>query len=242
MLFRRVASHCPVWIGREVGDVTVKQCLKASLSPAQAPQLTHCKTIHTSLWIITERLQHVPWTGLTAHHLPWKVSSRHCIIKHESTNDDLNLYNNCVCFFTRAKELKALFGSFLQKSEHSITAQCKKSDKERWGDPWCFSVLIYCHLVWDTRLNSAVMSSRLNLEEPLKWKESLDKLISSQSKFSDHRALHYCFQIFICTVSLNSPLLFRWAVPVQSIPCVWIQWGKHCFLLGMWGLQVLQSV
>lgn len=59
----------------------------------------------------------------------------------------------------RAKELKALFGSFLSKSEHSITAQCKKNDKER-----------------------------LNLEEPLKWKESLDKLLCSQNGLCLFRA------------------------------------------------------
>uniref|UniRef100_A0A3B4A2X9 RGS domain-containing protein n=1 Tax=Periophthalmus magnuspinnatus TaxID=409849 RepID=A0A3B4A2X9_9GOBI len=48
----------------------------------------------------------------------------------------------------RAKELKALFGSFLQKSDHCVTGQCKKSDKVR-----------------------------LNIDEPLKWKESFDKLL-----------------------------------------------------------------
>uniref|UniRef100_A0A3Q0SNU7 Regulator of G protein signaling 5b n=1 Tax=Amphilophus citrinellus TaxID=61819 RepID=A0A3Q0SNU7_AMPCI len=49
----------------------------------------------------------------------------------------------------RAKELKALFGSLLQKSD-SITGQSKKSDK-----------------------------LRFNTDEPLKWKESFDNLLSN---------------------------------------------------------------
>lgn len=59
----------------------------------------------------------------------------------------------------RAKELKALFGSFLQKSDHSVTWQSKKSDK-----------------------------ARLNLDEPLKWKESFEKLLSSQNGLCLFRA------------------------------------------------------
>ncbi|XP_029970823.1 regulator of G-protein signaling 5b [Salarias fasciatus] len=59
----------------------------------------------------------------------------------------------------RAKELKALFGSLLQKSDHSITAQAKKSDK-----------------------------LKLNVSEPLKWKESFDKLLSSQNGLCLFRA------------------------------------------------------
>ncbi|XP_072296468.1 regulator of G-protein signaling 5b [Eucyclogobius newberryi] len=59
----------------------------------------------------------------------------------------------------RAKELKALFGSFLQKSDHCVTGQCKKTDKVR-----------------------------LNLDEPLKWKESFDKLLSSQNGLCLYRA------------------------------------------------------
>lgn len=59
----------------------------------------------------------------------------------------------------RAKELKALFGSFLQKSDHSITGQSKKNDKVR-----------------------------LNVDEPLKWKESFDKLLSSQNGLCLFRA------------------------------------------------------
>lgn len=59
----------------------------------------------------------------------------------------------------RAKELKALFGSFLQKSDHSITGQSKKNDKVR-----------------------------LNDDEPLKWKESFDKLLSSQNGLCLFRA------------------------------------------------------
>ncbi|KAJ0059406.1 hypothetical protein NL108_016938, partial [Boleophthalmus pectinirostris] len=58
-----------------------------------------------------------------------------------------------------AKELKALFGNFLQKSDHCVTAQCKKNDK-----------------------------ARLNLEEPLKWKESFDKLLCSQNGLCLYRA------------------------------------------------------
>lgn len=59
----------------------------------------------------------------------------------------------------RAKELKALFGSLLQKSDHSITSQSKKNEK----------------------LN-------LNVDEPLKWKESFDKLLSSQNGLCLFRA------------------------------------------------------
>ncbi|XP_040911142.1 regulator of G-protein signaling 5b [Toxotes jaculatrix] len=59
----------------------------------------------------------------------------------------------------RAKELKALFGSLLQKSDHSITGQLKKSDK-----------------------------LRLNVDEPLKWKESFEKLLSSQNGLCLFRA------------------------------------------------------
>ncbi|XP_060900187.1 regulator of G-protein signaling 5b isoform X1 [Labrus mixtus] len=60
----------------------------------------------------------------------------------------------------RAKELKALFGSLLHKSEQSITSQAKKNDK----------------------------LSRLNVDEPLKWKESFDKLLSSQNGLCLFRA------------------------------------------------------
>ncbi|XP_028283417.1 regulator of G-protein signaling 5b [Parambassis ranga] len=59
----------------------------------------------------------------------------------------------------RAKELKALFGSLLQKSDHSITVQAKKTDR-----------------------------LRLNVEEPLKWKESFEKLLSSQNGLCMFRA------------------------------------------------------
>ncbi|XP_047445584.1 regulator of G-protein signaling 5b [Mugil cephalus] len=59
----------------------------------------------------------------------------------------------------RAKELKALFGSLLQKSDHSITAQSKKNDK-----------------------------LRLNVNEPLKWKESFEKLLSSHNGLCMFRA------------------------------------------------------
>ncbi|XP_041659736.1 regulator of G-protein signaling 5b isoform X2 [Cheilinus undulatus] len=59
----------------------------------------------------------------------------------------------------RAKELKALFGSLLHKSEHSITSQSKKNDK-----------------------------LRLNENEPLKWKESFDKLLCSQNGLCLFRA------------------------------------------------------
>ncbi|XP_070701158.1 regulator of G-protein signaling 5b [Pempheris klunzingeri] len=59
----------------------------------------------------------------------------------------------------RAKELKALFGSLLQKSDHSISSQAKKNDK-----------------------------LRLNVDEPLKWKESFDKLLSSQNGLCLFRA------------------------------------------------------
>ncbi|XP_030015490.1 regulator of G-protein signaling 5b [Sphaeramia orbicularis] len=58
----------------------------------------------------------------------------------------------------KAKELKALFGSLLQKSD-SITAQSKKNDK-----------------------------LRLNEDEPLKWKESFEKLLSSQNGLCLFRA------------------------------------------------------
>ncbi|XP_070830410.1 regulator of G-protein signaling 5b [Chaetodon trifascialis] len=59
----------------------------------------------------------------------------------------------------RAKELKALFGSLLQKSDHSITGQSKKNDK-----------------------------LKLNADEPLKWNESFDKLLSSQNGLCLFRA------------------------------------------------------
>ncbi|XP_053185656.1 regulator of G-protein signaling 5b [Scomber japonicus] len=59
----------------------------------------------------------------------------------------------------RAKELKALFGSLLQKSDHTITGQLKKSEK-----------------------------LRLNVDEPLKWKESFEKLLSSQNGLCLFRA------------------------------------------------------
>uniref|UniRef100_A0A8D3AAA8 Regulator of G protein signaling 5b n=1 Tax=Scophthalmus maximus TaxID=52904 RepID=A0A8D3AAA8_SCOMX len=54
----------------------------------------------------------------------------------------------------RAKELKALFGSLLQKSDHSITGtgQSKKCNK-----------------------------LRLNINEPLKWKESFENLVQNNS-------------------------------------------------------------
>ncbi|XP_006786935.1 regulator of G-protein signaling 5b [Neolamprologus brichardi] len=58
----------------------------------------------------------------------------------------------------RAKELKALFGSLLQKSD-SITGHSKKSDK-----------------------------LRFNVEEPLKWKESFDNLLTSPNGLCLFRA------------------------------------------------------
>ncbi|XP_076001001.1 regulator of G-protein signaling 5b [Genypterus blacodes] len=59
----------------------------------------------------------------------------------------------------RAKELKALFGSLLQKSDHNIIGQSKKCEKHR-----------------------------LNEDEPLKWKESFEKLLSSQNGLCLFRA------------------------------------------------------
>ncbi|XP_038574420.1 regulator of G-protein signaling 5b [Micropterus salmoides] len=56
----------------------------------------------------------------------------------------------------RAKELKALFTSLLQKSDHSITG---KNDK-----------------------------LRFNVDEPLKWRESFDKLLSSPNGLCLFRA------------------------------------------------------
>ncbi|XP_032420248.1 regulator of G-protein signaling 5b [Xiphophorus hellerii] len=61
----------------------------------------------------------------------------------------------------RAKELKALFGSLLQRSEHSLTGQAKKSDKQRLHD---------------------------EVNGPLKWKESFDNLLSSQDGLCLFRA------------------------------------------------------
>ncbi|KAM9718627.1 regulator of G-protein signaling 5b [Menidia menidia] len=60
----------------------------------------------------------------------------------------------------RAKELKALFGSLLQRPDHSISGQSKKSDKLRLND----------------------------IGEPLKWKESFDKLLSDQNGLCLFRA------------------------------------------------------
>uniref|UniRef100_A0AAQ6IFA1 RGS domain-containing protein n=1 Tax=Anabas testudineus TaxID=64144 RepID=A0AAQ6IFA1_ANATE len=57
----------------------------------------------------------------------------------------------------RAKELKALFGSLLQKSDH--IGQSKKSDKQS-----------------------------LNVDEPLKWTESFENLLSSQNGLCLFRA------------------------------------------------------
>ncbi|KAM3865681.1 regulator of G-protein signaling 5b [Diretmus argenteus] len=59
----------------------------------------------------------------------------------------------------RAKELKALFGSLLQKSDHSTIGHSKKTDK-----------------------------MRLNEDEPLAWKESFEKLLSSQNGLCLFRA------------------------------------------------------
>ncbi|TKS80145.1 Regulator of G-protein signaling 5 [Collichthys lucidus] len=59
----------------------------------------------------------------------------------------------------RAKELKALFGSLLQKSDHSITGKEKKNDK-----------------------------LKLIVDEPLRWEESFDKLLSSQNGLCLFRA------------------------------------------------------
>nr|XP_020441471.1 regulator of G-protein signaling 5-like [Monopterus albus] len=57
-----------------------------------------------------------------------------------------------VACLERAKELKDLFGSLLQKTDHSITGKSKKSDK-----------------------------LRLTVNDPQKWKESFGKLLSSQN-------------------------------------------------------------
>ncbi|KAF3699078.1 Regulator of G-protein signaling 5 [Channa argus] len=59
----------------------------------------------------------------------------------------------------RAKELRALLGSLLQKSDHSLPGQSKKSDKHR-----------------------------LSVDEPLKWKESFDNLLCSQNGLCLFRA------------------------------------------------------
>ncbi|XP_072219644.1 regulator of G-protein signaling 5b [Leuresthes tenuis] len=60
----------------------------------------------------------------------------------------------------RAKELRALFGSLLQKSDHSISGQSRKSDKLRLND----------------------------VNEPLRWKESFEKLLSCQNGLCLFRA------------------------------------------------------
>ncbi|XP_054889229.1 regulator of G-protein signaling 5-like [Poeciliopsis prolifica] len=60
----------------------------------------------------------------------------------------------------RAKELKALFGSLLQRSEQGLTGQAKNSDKQRLHE----------------------------VNEPLKWKESFDNLLSSQNGLCLFRA------------------------------------------------------
>ncbi|XP_054622845.1 regulator of G-protein signaling 5-like [Dunckerocampus dactyliophorus] len=59
----------------------------------------------------------------------------------------------------RAKELKALFGSLLQKTDHSIPVQPKKNETQ---------------------------SS--NVDERVKWKESFEKLLSSQNGLCLFRA------------------------------------------------------
>ncbi|KAM8838746.1 regulator of G-protein signaling 5b [Synchiropus picturatus] len=59
----------------------------------------------------------------------------------------------------RAKELKALFGSLLQKSDHNVSGQSKKFEK-----------------------------LRANVEEPLNWKDSFEKLLSSQNGLCLFRA------------------------------------------------------
>ncbi|XP_028988885.1 regulator of G-protein signaling 5-like [Betta splendens] len=59
----------------------------------------------------------------------------------------------------RAKEIKALFGSLLLKSDHGVTGPSKKSDRQR-----------------------------LNADEPLKWRESFQNLLSSQNGLCLYRA------------------------------------------------------
>uniref|UniRef100_A0A3B3IB45 Regulator of G protein signaling 5b n=1 Tax=Oryzias latipes TaxID=8090 RepID=A0A3B3IB45_ORYLA len=74
--------------------------------------------------------------------------------------ENVFLLIQCFVLFYRAKELRALFGSLLQKSDHSNCGQSKKNDK--------------------LRLNE--------VNEPLKWRESFEKLLSSQNGLCLFRA------------------------------------------------------
>lgn len=78
-------------------------------------------------------------------------------------------------------------------------------------------------------------SGRLNEDEPLTWKESFDKLLSSQSKSLRARVTQMlpllCFEKR--ARRLWSPLVFRWTVPLPSVPGLRVQRGEHRLLLSL---------
>lgn len=134
----RETSHFPRLIGwaewHHRVDSPLKTILSHTASRNAKSSLTHKKP-HSTLQAfgISQKLNkrhNVPRTGVAAHHLPREVSSLHSTL---TVTWFLNwfIYNNYL-ILPRAKELKALFGSFLQKSDHSVTWQSKKSDKARY--------------------------------------------------------------------------------------------------------------
>lgn len=86
---------------------------------------------------------------------------------------------------------------------------------------------------------------RLNdVNEPLRWKESFENLLSSQSESS-----LLCFDSFISWPGVvwrcwpeTLLRLHRWTVPVQGLPGVRVQRGERGLLSGLWGLQSHQAV
>lgn len=90
--------------------------------------------------IFKKTSHHVQRTRITAYHLPGKVRSTRALWLFLFEQDSIVSCASMICcmfltfclfYFYRAKELKALFGSLLLKSDHSITAQSKKNDKLR---------------------------------------------------------------------------------------------------------------
>lgn len=105
------------------------------------------------------------------------------------------------------------------------------SDKLKWTVVNCLTFPV------DFPNNVDLFLCRLSDEEPLTWRESFEKLLSSQSKSSKSHLMKM-FWSFHMFWGVNSLLLFsRWTVPVQSVPGLGVQRGEHCLLLGLWGLQ-----
>lgn len=200
-----------------------------------------------------EASHHVQRTWIAAHHLPGEVNPTRDFTLIVKFSHASNLRTRCmssevVCCLDVSLQGKGAEG-VVWKFAAEVRAQPHRAGQEKWQAevrPACNVSLEAFRWTRSGNLFQWCFFSppcfyRLHDEvnEPLKWKESFDNLLSSQSKSTilcrcDGITLSINFSQRAFNVRFAS--VSRRTVSVQSVPGVRVQRGEHRLLLGLWGL------